>query len=236
MKDTMNLQTKAMKRGKQFGVDHLLNPANAVATAAFTALGTAIIQIEAIDTARLNGMSTSRGAVIERKFRRKALRSALSDLSRVSKTLDKIAHPDVAAQLKMGRLGKDADLLAFANNAIAVVTPIKQVFIDRGAAVTVVEDLQDLLDAFVATADRRFSGLGIQLGSNAALKEAIRAGMDQLRVLDGILSQVLKPMPALLAEWKAAKRVERRYKKEEEQQPAPAPAGDSGPGTNIINS
>lgn len=238
MNDDQTRQVNAMKRGKQFFADHPLTPANALATAAYTALGAAIIQIEALDTARLNATGTFRGAIIERQFRRKALRTALSDLSRVSKTLDKIEHPDVAAQLKMGRLSRDADLIAFAQNAIAVVGEKKQVFTDRGAAATIDEDLQDLLDAFLGTAERKFSGLNAQLGSNAALKNAIRTGMDQLRALDGILSQVLKPTPALLAEWKAAKRLERRLKKKDKEQPtppsAPAPLA-AGEGTTNNN-
>jgi hypothetical protein len=224
MNDDQIRQTNSMKRSKQFVLDHPITPANAAVTTASTALTAAITQIEALDSARLIGTNLSRGAVAERQLRKKALRSALSDLSRVSKTLDKTAHPDVAAQLKMGGATSYAALLTLANSAVTVITPIKQVFIDHGAAATVVEDLQDLIDAFVASGERRYTGLGAQVGGTAALKDAIRAGMDQVRVLDGILSILLKPAPGVLAEWKAAKRVERRLPEDDPEQPAPVTA------------
>jgi hypothetical protein len=206
---------------KQFGEDHPLPTANAVATAAFTGVSSAITLIEALDASRLNGSSTSRGASEEKQLLRNLLRSQVSDLSRISKTLDKAAHPDVASQLKIGHPASYADLITLANNAVAVVTPIKQVFIDRGAAATVIEDLQASIDALQAATERRLGGRGKRIGSNADLQAALRVGRVHVAVLDGILSIVLKSTPGLLAEWKAAKRVQRRQPAESTEQPAP---------------
>ena len=224
MNDTFSREFDSLVRGKQFGDDHPLVPANAAATAAFTALGNSINQVETIESGRLNGTNTFRGATAERRFLRDQLRSAVSDLSRVSKGLDKTVYPDVAAQLKMGRLNSYASLIMHATNTITVVTPIKQVFIDRGAAATVIEDLQSSIDALVAATGRGFSGRGTQIGKNVDLYFAIRAGREQIGILDGILSILLKPTPGLLAEWRAAKRVQRA--------PEATPAqGGSGPGS-----
>lgn len=219
-------QFDAANRVKQFGVDHPLTPTNATATAAFTALDGSIAQVLVLDSHRVNGIGTSAGATQERQLLRKQLRSALSDLSRVSKTLDQATHPDVAAQLKIGRLGSDAQLLAFANNALAVVEPIKAAFFAHGAATTVVEDLQALVTHFIAVGGRASGGRGTRIGSNAGLPVAIRACMAQVRILDGIMSIVLKPTPGRLAEWKAAKRIRRGSVPEEEPTvpPTPAPA------------
>src|SRR5215207_4042189 len=128
MNYTQRFQLDALKRGHQFITDHPLPPAKAVASAATTALGVSIAAVEALDGGRLNGDRTWRGAAEERRSLLGQLRSQVGDLSRVAKTLDKTAHPDVAAQLKMGRLNSYAEMIALATNAIAVVTPIKAVF------------------------------------------------------------------------------------------------------------
>jgi hypothetical protein len=217
-------QFDAANRVKQHGIDHPLIPAIAAATAAYTALDGSIAQVLVLDSQRLNGSGTSAGATQERQRLRKQLRSSLSDLSRVSKTLDKATYPDVAAQLKIGRLNSDAQLLAYANNALAVVEPIKAVFIAHGAATTVVEDLETLVADFIAVGGRGNGGRGTRIGSNAGLPVAIRACMAQVRILDGIMSILLKPTPGLLAEWKAAKRVRRGSVPEEEPTVPPPPA------------
>jgi len=217
-------QFDAASRVKQFGIDHPLTPANVAATAAYTALNTAIGQVLTLDGQRLNGIGTSAGAAQECQLLRTQLRSALGDVSRVSKTLDKVTHPDVAAQLKIGVLNSDSQLLAYANNAIAIVEPIKEVFIAHGAAATFVEDIEALVAQLIAARGRRNGGRGTRISSVADLPVAIRACMSEVRTLDGILSILLKPTPGLLAEWKAAKRVQRTSVPEEETEQPVSPA------------
>ena len=107
------------------------------------------------------------------------------------------------------------------------MTPIKAVFIARGAPATVIEDLQASIDALQAATGRRLGGRGKRIGSNADLRAALRVGRVHVAVLDGIMRIALKNSPGLLAEWKAAKRIQRRHPAEGTEQPAPVtpPAG-----------
>ena len=229
MTDTERYVVDAFKRSHQYITANPLTPANPIAVAAATVLGTSIATVETLDGARLNGNSTWRSAAEECRLLKKDLRGKVGDLSRVAKTLDKTAHPDVAAQLKMGRRDSYADVIALAINTVAVVTPIQAVFIERGAPATVVEDLQDAIDALNAALGRSSGGRGTRIGKIVELKNALRTGREQLRIPDGILSYALKPSPGLLAEWKAAKRVFRRKRAEE---PVETPGGgDTGSGT-----
>src|SRR5918993_2932834 len=98
MNNSARIYLDTLKGVKQFGEDHILNPANAEATTAFTGVGSSITLVETLDASRLNGSSTSSGAAQEKQLLRKVLRGQVSDLSRVSKTLDKAVYPDVAAQ------------------------------------------------------------------------------------------------------------------------------------------
>ena len=222
MNDTQRFTVDALKRSHQYITINPLTPANPIAVAAAAVLGTSITSIEAFDSGRLNGNSTWLGASQERQFLRSQLRMQVGDLSRVAKSLDKTEHPDVAAQLKLGRLNSYADMIALATNAIAVVTPIKAVFTERGAPATVVEDLQETLDGLNAATERSSGGRGKRIGQSVDLQNAIREGRKQVRILDGILNYALKPTPGLLAEWKAAKRV---FRKTPAEQPVETPGG-----------
>ena len=223
MNDYIPIHLDTLKRVAQFAIDHPLTPPIPAATNAFDAVNHAITRVQALDSTRLHGHGKFRGAAAERQVLRKILRSTLSDLSRVSKTLHKTEHPDLAAQLKMGRLNTYAELLALARNAITVITPILSVFIDHGAPATILQDIQDQIDDLVAAGGRSFSGRGTRIASNADLRVAIRAGMEQVRILDGILSLRLKSTPGLVAEWKAAMRLRRSSPSVENDQPSSEP-------------
>jgi hypothetical protein len=209
----MNLKSRrrleVLKRILQFAVDHPQILSNAVAAAAFAAVAAAIEETERLASKRLHDTRTYRSAAAERQSSRAELHELLSNLSRVSKTLDRALYPDIAAQLKMGRLNSAADLLALARNAIRVVTPLKQVFVDRGAPETVLEDIQSLIDQHEAAARRRNAGRGAQISRNVDLRLAARRGMDHLRILDGILHLQFKRNSGVIAEWNAAKRLRR---------------------------
>jgi hypothetical protein len=224
------IQFNSMKRSKQFVLDHTITPAIPALTAAATALGTSITTIEALDSGWDQGKGTFLGAAEERRFAKTQLRKALSALSLVSKSLDKAVYPDVAAQLKMGN-HKDTyqGALAFGRAAVAVVEPIKQVFIDHGSAATVVEDLEALITALEEASNRKVTGLGSRIGKTAALRAEARNGMRLVRVLDGIFSQVYKDNVELLTAWKAAKRQQQPM--EDEDETVPASGSGSGEGS-----
>jgi hypothetical protein len=203
-------QLDAAYRVRQYGLDRPFSPANAAATAAYTALDDAIARVHLLDRQRLHGTATSAGATEERLLIRRHLRSALSDLSRVARTPGlAVAHPDLAAQLRMGRVDSNAALLAYANNAIKVIEPVKEIFIAHGAAPIFLQEIATLIESFIAAGDRGHSGRSTRLGSNAELQAATVAMMHQVHILDAIHSIILKPNPGLMAEWQSTRRVRR---------------------------
>lgn len=220
-----------MKRVKQFGADNPLTPANALVTAELLALSATITLLEMLAGNREQSTGTFRGASMARKFAAKMLRDGLGKLSKVSKTLDVETYPDVAAQMKMGERGSYQDLADFARSVITVVEPIKQVFIDHGAAVTVVEDLEARLATFDAASGRKFTGLNSQVGKTRALTLAARDGMGHVRKLDAIFSQLYVENPELDAAWKSAKRLQ-KVNVVDSSEPTETPTPDPGSGTS----
>jgi hypothetical protein len=198
-------------------------------TTTATALGTSITKIETLDGGWDQGKGAFHGAVAERQFAKAQLRDALSALSLVSKGLDKALYPDVATQLKMGNHRKSyAGMAAFGRAAVAVIEPIKQVFIDLGSPATVVEDLEALIAALDAAGNRKVTGFSDRVGKTAALIAEAKVGMSLVLRLDGIFSQLYKNNVELLTAWKAVKRQEQDLPSEEQ---TPAPGSGSGSGT-----
>ena len=220
----MNLKAKrrfdALLCIRQFRVQHPEVAAKPAAKLAFDAVDAAIDEVEQLSSGRLHSTNTFLSASAERQAARAELHEFLSDLSRISKTLDRAAFPDIAAQLKMGRLNAYQDLLSLARNAVVVITPIQQAFIDRGAPETLIEDIESMITALELAANRRNRGLGSQIATNTSLRLAARQAMDHVRILDGILNMTLKRQPGLLAEWNAAKRLRRREKRAQTAAPA----------------
>ena len=193
-----------------FRIQHPEAAAKAAAQAAFDAVDSAIAEVELLASGRLHGTNTFLSASAERQAARADLHEYISDLSRIAKILPRSLYSDIAEQLKMGRLNAYQDLLSLARNAIVVITPIKQAFIDHGAPETVTEEIQAKIDALELAATRRNRGLGSQIAKKTSLRIAARNAMDQVRILDGILRFTLKNQPGVLAEWKSAMRLRRR--------------------------
>ena len=105
-------QLDAACRVQQYGFAHPLTRGTEAASAAYLALDEAIALVRRLDSERLHGIATSAGATEEGLLLRRRLRSALSDLARVARTLDPAAYPDLAAQLRMGRVDSNTALLA----------------------------------------------------------------------------------------------------------------------------
>jgi hypothetical protein len=228
MKKPTRIQLNSMKRSRQFVLVNTITPANPLVTAASTGLGDSITRIETLAGTRNEGTGKYHGASEERQAAKRDLQSAVSSLSQVSKTLDKTTHPDVAAQLKVGKHGNSYQgLLDFARAVVAVVEPIKAVFVAHGAAETVVDDLEAKIAALEAATNRKTTGLDSQVGKTAAIEAEARIGMSHLRKLDAILSQLYKKDVELYTAWKAAKRQQQSIPDEEEETPAPVtpPAG-----------
>jgi hypothetical protein len=214
------IKLNAMKRAKQFVLDHAITPANAVVTATTTALGTSITTIETLDSGWDQGQGTFRGAAEERQSAKAQLQQALSALSLVSKSLDKALYPDIAAQLKVrSHRSSYQGVLAFARAAVAVIEPIKQVFIDHGSEATLIEDLEALITALETAGGRKTTGLDSRVGKTAALRAEARIGMSHVRKLDGVLSQLYKNNVELYTAWKAAKRQQQTLPNEQESAP-----------------
>jgi hypothetical protein len=229
MNDYLRREINKLRRIRQFGEDHPLTPANAQATAEYTAIDTSITDLEAQEQIQESGEGTMAGAVDQRLAVADDLMKLMSSLAKAAKILDKATHPDVATKMRMSGIDSFEQLLARANVFHSTLQPIEAEFVALGAAATVAADLQAKITALQTAGNLKSTGLDTQIGGTAGLKFGVRAALKHARKLDAILCQAYLNNGVLLAQWKAAKRTERPPLKA----PAPAPPPPEGSGSGI---
>ena len=217
---------------KQYMQDHILVPANPAAEAEATAVSNAITETEAMAENQATGTGTASGAVDQRLVLVDDLLDDMRSLSKAAKVLDKSIHPEVAIRRKgtpimAAGISSFQDLMTRANVFHATLEPIEAEFIALGASATVAADLQAKITAVLGMWNLKLSGVDLQIGGTAGIAAVVRAALKRVRKLDAILCQIHRTNPVALAQWKAARRVERA------SQAAPAPEAPVDAGSGI---
>lgn len=86
------------------------------------------------------------------------------------------------------------------------VTPIKAAFVALGSPAGVDVELGDLITSLQGEGTRKIAGVDTQVNGTFAIKAKVREGIQHMRDLDAIFTQLYRKVPVLLAEWKAANR------------------------------
>ena len=218
-RNTRNLAR--MKRIKQFVEDHAVVPANPALTAEAAALAAKITAVEAASVAQDGGTGAVDSTIDSRLETEQQLRQLMVSLAKAGRRLDKTVYPDVAGKLRMADTYSFAKLATRAEVFKETVTPIKAAFVALGAPAEVDQELDDLIAALQSAGDDKVSNLDTQIGGTLGIEAHVREGIDHIRELDAIFTQLYRKDPVMLAQWKVAKRAT-PYASGEEQ---PAPGG-----------
>ena len=230
MKDQIRRERNMMLTVIQFGEDHPQEPENPAAAAEYAAIAAGVSQLDDLGESQEVGKGTFSGAIDQRHILVDNLLSLMRSLSKAAKTLDKTVYPDVATKMQMGGIANLQQLMQRASVFHSTLTPIVAQFTAMGASATVGADLQAMITAVQTAINLKSTGRDMRLGGTTGLGVVARATMKRVRKLDAILSQVYRTNPILLAQWKAARRVQRAPVTEPapEESPAATPAPPSG--------
>ena len=228
MNDVIRREKNRALRVTQFGEDHPLEPENPAAEAEYVAINAGVTQLDDLGESQEIGKGTASGAVDQRHLVVDNMLSLMRSLSKAAKVLDKAVYPDVAAKMQMSGINNIQQLMTRANVFHATLQPIAAQFIALGASATVAADLEAMITATQAAIDLKLTGRDMRIGGTTGLEVAVRALRKRVRKLDAILSQVYRTNPVLLAQWKAASRVERAPVTATEPETAPASVSGSG--------
>lgn len=220
-----------MKRVKKHCDDHVVAPANPAVTAEATALGTVITAAESAAVAQDSGAGAVASAVDSRLQTDKDLRMLMSSLAKAGRRLDKDTYPDVAGKLHMARLNSFPKLLTRALVFKETLASTKAAFVALGAPADVDEELDALISALQNAGDQKHSSLDTQIGGTLGISAKIREGIDHMRELDAIFTQLYRKNPVMLALWKVANRATPYANETVAPAPDPVPGDGSGSGS-----
>jgi hypothetical protein len=195
-----------MKRVKKHCDDHAPVPANPALTTEATSLGTVITAVEAAAVAQDGGAGAVTSAVDSRLETEKELRQLMASLAKAGRRLDKDTYPDVAGKLRMAGINSFAKLVTRALVFKETVAPAKAAFVALGAPAEVDQELDGLITALQDAGDQKTSSLDTQIGGTLTLDAKVREGIDHMRELDAIFTQLYRKNPVMLALWKIANR------------------------------
>ena len=198
----------------------------------FTLVGAGWTALQAAGTSQADGGRGFREGTKERRFARKDLRDAMRDISEIAKAIDEEGvDVGMAERFRLPPHSLNYIAMAMVARAFAeAAEPRKALFIERGLAVTFVEDLSALIALVEGAADTREEGRGAQVGGTSALESVARDTLRHIRQLRSILRVRLRDNPALLAEWMTAARVHSAGSSAPAATPPPGDGGSTPPG------
>jgi hypothetical protein len=203
-------------------------PANPLATTLMTETKAVANQMRGQGTDQVSGRGVFRGGAADRQRIAAELRGLVRGLAKVAGSLDAVAFPGIAQEVRGPRSSSYQALLAAARAILQRVTPIKAAFVDRGVPADFDDTMNDLIDALEEATQRKSSGLSEQSGGTAGLADAAKRGVKLVKELDAIMTQLLRNSPSLKAAWKTASRIQRDPQPSTATSTATAPAGGTG--------
>jgi hypothetical protein len=220
-----------MKRVKKHCDDHVVAPANPTVTAEATALDTVITAVEAAAVAQDGGAGAVTSAVDSRLETEMQLRQLMASLAKAGRRLDKDAYPDVAGKLRMAGINSFPKLLTRAMVFKETLATAKPAFVALGAPADVDVELDDLITALESAGDQKTSSLDTQIGGTLGIAAKVREGIDHMRELDAIFTQLYRKNLVMLALWKVANRATPYTSEPVAPTPDPVPGDGSGSGS-----
>jgi hypothetical protein len=209
MYNLIKRRLEAFDRIVDFGANHTLTPALALATELYAQVGTIATDIRTHEGAQRSGRGDYLGGTDHRKQAREAVLAKMRPINRIARALDREQYPEARAQFKMPSRGGYEGIIGQAEAFMTALTTMKAVFVAHGLAADFDEQLQSAKEELIAATDLKNNGRIAVSSNTAGLLAKSKEGMKVVRQLDGIMRAKYESDPALLAGWKSACRVEK---------------------------
>jgi hypothetical protein len=192
-------------RVRDFGDNYgHLFPESSVARESFTAVAAAIKELDAQD---LRHMAASASALLEQKTRaREALLARLQAIGQTARVLA-TAAPGLGEQFPVPAEPSDQRLLTIGRKFARDVEPLSSQFIAHGMPVTLVADLNALVDGFDRALRDRGLGRETRRAAHASTKAALSSGIAAVRSLNAIVINHLSDDEVTTTVWEQARRI-----------------------------
>jgi hypothetical protein len=196
-------------RVSAFGATHRdLFPASALGGRMFTALASAVRQLNGYVTAEASGDGATREGAISKAAAREALRQALVPIAGTARALA-LDTPGLEGKFRLRKRCSDHDLALTARTFIADGTALSRHFVAHGLPGSFVADLRGKLEAFERSARDHVAAAETRVIARAGIESAMEAALTALQRLDAVVPNRLRDNPTLHAAWTSARRTTR---------------------------
>jgi hypothetical protein len=168
-------------------------------------LGADLTRARAMVTQQRSGLLDVRAATAHRKELRQELQVPLRQLVTIAHAAADVV-PDFSRRFVLPARGISHQAFLTATRAMVAEALVHQsVFVDRGMAPTLLEDLTKTLDEYEKTIEQRNAGRRAHVGARSDLNAVLSSVMARIAQLDAIYSYRYRRQPEQLAAWKSAR-------------------------------
>ena len=208
-------------RVSTFGHTHReLFPESSPAGQAFAAVAGAAEQYAVHANARRMAEHSSRRAKADA---RKGINERIRSIARTARLVSS-GTVGGSNQFPLPADPSDAAMLVTARAFIRDAQAALKQFVALGLSVTIIKELEALVESFEAADRARKAGAAERKTSTEGMRTALHAGFVSLRTLDVAVPNAAKQNPVVLDAWRRARRVPRRGKTDPVVPPTPTPA------------
>jgi hypothetical protein len=219
-----------LTRVREFGMKYSeLFATLTLARQMFAAVDATVSAVDCQAKEEASGRRDAREHTVAKMVARAALVDQLAAVRRTAHAFA-LDGENVRGRFTLPRSPRHLELVAAARAFIADATPLEAEFVAHEMPATFLSDLSAAIDDFESAMRDRHTATGAHITARVGIEASIAAGFLAVRRLDAIVSNQLRGNSALLAAWKAARRVARSPQRARTKDQGRTT--DQGPGTD----
>jgi len=212
-----------IQRVNQFGLDNAADfPAASIGASQFAVVTARLGDADTKGAAQQAGFGDAAGKFDVKDTIRENLREDMSDIARTARSMD-YQFDGMSSQFRLPRNATDQTLLAAARAFYTASEEHETDFIAFGLQPGFRDDLNTTADAFEASFGATATAIDAHVAATAEIAEAIRLGVQAVRVLDAVVRNKYAANTGKLAAWTSASHIEKDPKKPKLPSPPPTP-------------
>lgn len=222
MDDLERVITECLQRIHNFGLENsVVIAANALAAAAFAAIGDYVAELDEKGALRTSAGVTKLTQTGFRRMKRTELKGYLIRISNIARDNQK-NNPDFINKFRINHKNlNDILLLETARAFHADSLEVKNDFVAYGLPADFREHLQTLIDEFEEAIGEQDSANRARVGANATIDDIVENALTGRRTLTIIVPNLFADNPGKLADWATASHIEKLPKAKPANPPKP---------------
>ncbi len=183
-------------------------PSRSIGGAQFAVIADVIAQIQTLIGDQIASRGDARFHFATKATMRENLRGELSDINETAHSMV-YQFAGIDLKFRMPRAGNDANMLAAARAFYQNSEEYEPQMIQYGLPETFRADLQTAITAFEQSLNAPGGAMDSQVAATADIGEAVRRGMQAVRILDGVVRNKYRGSTGKLAAWLSASHIEK---------------------------